>query len=381
PFHNLKVQRNRFQGRAGLSVVDPKSNRAGYNLLLSRFDGDAGLAVVELIDLNTKEIRHSWTTPGPGLAPIPNPTFLVPKRPSHYRMQSPLLSPDGSLVFIDPPLTKIDACGNLVWRLNGDFNHSVEADSEGNIWVPQNQQPPAVTEFGEGFRDSAVTKIAPDGRILYSESIAKLLIDKDLRAWVPTFGKFQADPLHLNDIQPVLFDGPNWKKGDVFLSLAYINTVLLFRPSTREIVWSTREGIEHQHDVDILNQNRISIFDNNRWLENVKRKANFQPNDVPIYDFRKKRFERPFREALKKQEVRTISQGMAEFLPNGNLYFDETNFGRVGELTKAGEVIWEYVNRARDGQLYTTSWGRIYNPEQSKRLLGFLSTIDCSKPR
>jgi len=35
--------------------------------------------------------------------------------------------------------------------------------------------------------------------------------------WVgPHRKRFQLDPIHLNDIQPVNFDGEFWKKGDVF---------------------------------------------------------------------------------------------------------------------------------------------------------------------
>ena len=38
----------------------------------------------------------------------------------------------------------------------------------------------------------------------------------DLSISVGTIGIFEIDPIHLNDIQPVNFDGEFWKKGDVF---------------------------------------------------------------------------------------------------------------------------------------------------------------------
>ena len=74
---------------------------------------------------------------------------------------------------------------------------------------------------------------------------------------------FIQDPLHLNDIQPVMTDGPYWKRGDVFFSIRYKSMIILYRPSTNKIIW---KGVGHsagQHDVDILDDHRISIFNNN----------------------------------------------------------------------------------------------------------------------
>ena len=65
-------------------------------------------------------------------------------------------------------------------------------------------------------------------------------------------GGFDKDPIHLNDIQPVNFDGGFWKKGDVFLSLRHQSMILLYRPSTNEIIWKGTGPFFLQHDVDIL---------------------------------------------------------------------------------------------------------------------------------
>ena len=52
--------------------------------------------------------------------------------------------------------------------------------------------------------------------------------------------KFTKDPIHLNDIQPVNFNGDYWEKGDVFLSLRNQSMIVLYRPSTNQIVWKTQ---------------------------------------------------------------------------------------------------------------------------------------------
>ena len=80
--------------------------------------------------------------------------------------------------------------------------------------------------------------------------------------WLFTKGMYNHDPIHLNDIEPVLADGPYWKKGDLFLSLRNVSAVMLYRPSTDEIVWIKRGPWIAQHDVDILDDHRIGIYDN-----------------------------------------------------------------------------------------------------------------------
>ena len=71
------------------------------------------------------------------------------------------------------------------------------------------------------------------------------------------------DPIHLNDIEPVRKDGPYWRKGDLFLSLRSPSTVMLYRPSTNKVIWRKDGPWSKQHDVDILDDHRISIFNNN----------------------------------------------------------------------------------------------------------------------
>ena len=71
---------------------------------------------------------------------------------------------------------------------------------------------------------------------------------------------YENDPIHLNDIQPVDFDGDYWKKGDVFLSIRNQSMIMLYRPSTNQIIWIGNGPYLHQHDVDIIDDHRIAIL-------------------------------------------------------------------------------------------------------------------------
>ena len=47
------------------------------------------------------------------------------------------------------------------------------------------------------------------------------------------------------------------------MSLRHQSMVLLYRPSTNVIVWKGVGPFFHQHDVDILDEHKIAIFNNN----------------------------------------------------------------------------------------------------------------------
>jgi len=169
---------------------------------------------------------------------------------------------------------------------------------------------------------------------------------------------FNLDPIHLNDIKPVNFDGEFWQKGDVFLSLRNQSMVLLYRPETNEIIWKGVGPFFHQHDVDILDNDRISIFNNNS--------KNFVVGDVVdgynqviIYDFKINEYSLYLPESLIKNEVRTITQGRSQILTNGDLFIGETNYGRTLYFNPDGSLRWTHVNRADDGNVYMVGWSRI----------------------
>ena len=94
------------------------------------------------------------------------------------------------------------------------------------------------------------------------------------------------DPIHLNDIQPVLSDGKYFKKGDVFLSLRNLSMIVLYRPDENKIIWHKQFPWIWQHDVDILNDHQISIYNNKRMMLNLD-KSEKKHSNILIYDFKK----------------------------------------------------------------------------------------------
>ena len=77
----------------------------------------------------------------------------------------------------------------------------------------------------------------------------------------------------------------------------------------------------NQHDVDILNDSEISIFDNN-LKQSYKGRFVDGVNRVVIYNFEKDKFRFYLNEALKREDVRTKTAGRSQILPNGSLFIE-----------------------------------------------------------
>ena len=365
---DLSVGEQRFQNVSGFQG---KPLEKETYLLLSKYDGDTERSVVELVDLRSFEVKKTWRPDIDkinGLVDTSFPEFQNIHRDinvKRYLIFHPFLTEDGGLIFHNgSPLVKIDKNSQLVWQNQEDaFHHSIEQDHEGNFWVPSRVYPYQVDKEYVGlehgnYSDDALTKVSADGEILFQKSVSNIFIEHNLKYLLFKTSFYINDPLHLNDIQPVLTDGPYWKRGDVFLSLRHLSMIILYRPSTNKIIW---KGVEHtaaQHDVNILDDHRISIFNNNAitTIDSSKVDGN---NEVLIYDFNTDSYSEYFDEPLEQYDVRTYGEGKSQILDNGDLFIEEQNFGRLLYFNKDTSLQWQYVNRADNGKVYEVKWSRL----------------------
>ena len=382
--HNLKhmkshdvrtpnqTKENRFGGLSGF-VGD--ANEKEQYLLLSRYDGDIKESVVELVDLQSFDVLHTWN-------PDINSFFeevdkveggewehlMKNRNDKRANIGHPFFDEDGSLIFhcVSTPLLKIDKNSQKVWVMDDvQYHHSIEEDQIGNFWLcvhnfPYKLDSNVVGNEYDTFLDDGMRKVSPTGEILFEKSISELFIENEMEYLLFSVGdrKFTRDPIHLNDIQPVENDTKYWKKGDVFLSLRHQSMVLLYRPETNEIIWKGTGKFYHQHDVDILDDSRISIFDNNSkdFFNGDIVDGN---NRVIIYDFETTEYSYYLNESLINEDVRTITGGTSQVLPSGDLIIEESNYGRTLYFDANGSLKFVFINRADNGYVYSTNWSRI----------------------
>ena len=215
------------------------------------------------------------------------------------------------------------------------------------------------------FIDDGIMKVSGDGKILFKKSIMQILIDNNLQKLIFP-GEPSYDPIHLNDIQPVMFDGPNFKKGDIFLSLRSSSIIVLYRPSNNKVLWYKKNPWVNQHDVDILNAEQISIFNNKSKVmfnnnQNIYDKKMKKNNNILIYDFKKNVVLNKYETLFEKYDIRTPTQGLAEIIEDGSLFVEESDYGRLLKFDSNGKLALEYINRGSNGKLYPLKWFRVVN--------------------
>jgi hypothetical protein len=380
-------------------------------LLLSRYDGDLQEGIVELVDLKNFETLHTWNpdidafnalVKKPELSKFKNiqrdannsrniirhPKFKNIQRDannSRHIIRHPKLTKNGHLFWVyGGPIYGVDACSNLLFQnMNEQFHHSIEIDVDGDLWVSSHIYPYTLetSKVGKDFLEDGIAKLSLSGETLFEKSIVQIFIENDLEYLLFSVGdshssgkgNFDIDPIHINDVQPVNFDGEFWKKGDVFLSLRHQSMVLLYRPSTNEIIWKGTGSFFHQHDVDILDSHRISIFNNNsKDFINVDMVDGH--NEVIIYDFKTNNYSSYLKDYLIENDVRTITEGRSEILENGDLFIEESNYGRTLYFDADGYLRWTHVNRASDDKVYRVGWSRIlYTKEDIQTVSNFLT--------
>ena len=373
----------RFQGQQGWEVSGDTSDLTGY-LLLSRFDGTAQRHVVELVDLTTLETRHQWWPSSEELldgARELDPKFMTAWGLKQDRLRAihPLLLEDGDLIVKDhqSPMMRINACSRRVWMEDNDlFHHSTMMDDEGFIWVSTHLEPAQAERAIASYNDNSITKMTVDGEILSSVSLTQALIDAGHRHRIFSTGGYIRDAIHINDIEPVNADGPFWKKGDVFVSTRHISAITLFRPSTGEIIWHQEGPWSAQHDVDIVNETTIAVYNNNAFDWGRGGQV-IGTNQIIYYDFATDTFSEPFAEAFVREDIKTMSEGLFDLMPGGNVMVEEENFGRILLLGADGSKKAQFVNGAEDGQVYRLGWSRYIPKEEGDAAMASLAGISC----
>jgi len=369
----------------GFGARAPGFQDPGY-LLLARSDPKLYRSVVEIVRIRDGKVLHRYA---PDIAMV-NARSLASgvlaklpgeAQPNRYRMTHPLLLEDGSIIFHgDSPLVRVDACGRLMWTVDGIFTHAIEPDGANGFWVSITYPHSKLPFVGPDFEEQGIARVSVDGKLLTNISIAKILQDNGLyQLWGPR--AYAKDPFHINDVEPVLRDGKHWRAGDLFISLRHLSMVMLYRPSNGKIVWYRIGPWMMQHDVDILDDHRISIFNNNTMggaesdYGAVRRVAGH--NNLLVYDFDTDQISAPFDAAFAKYQVKTFREGLATMLPNGDAFVEETVFGRLLRLTPSGGLRWQYVNAGSKGQRYLLNWSRYLDPQHYAKAIRAAVTAKC----
>ncbi len=100
-------------------------------------------------------------------------------------------------------------------------------------------------------------------------------------------------------------------------------------------------------------------------------------NNVLIFNFENQKVSSPYEIVFKKNGIKTRTGGLSEILDNGDIFVEEENFGRVLRMDKKGNIIWQYINKAEDGNLYLVRWSRFLSEEKYSKIIKNILISKC----
>jgi hypothetical protein len=293
--------------RSGV-LVHERAALEGFTL----YTWSEGPAAV-LVDM-AGDVVHSWSRPG----------FKSWARAHLYG--------NGDLLVITigyPHLMKLNSSSELIWEWNKAAHHDFDVRPDGSMAVLV-QETASRTDFrdGESFLADSVILLDPEGRPTRRVSVLEAFErSRRYSSWLdehPLPG--DRDPLHTNSVE--IFH----RNGRMFalLSIRNIDTVAVLDMEAGQIVWATTGPWHKQHEAQFV-EGGILLFDNlgmgdqSRVLEldEEARQISWSFTEPGFY---------------------TKRAGAQQRLANGNTLMTESDNGRLLEVTRAGTVVWEFIN-------------------------------------
>jgi hypothetical protein len=319
-----------------------------------------------LLDMRAKVV-HRWRLPFSRAWPqAPHVEDPLPDERIHWFHC--YLYPNGDLLAIyhadgDTPygygLVKLDKDSKLLWAYAGRVHHDLDVAEDGTIYtLAQNviHEPPAGLEFlpTPSLTDSLVV-LSAEGRELETiplldafaqspyapilDSITKHPATSDPgvdRPRTRTISK--SDMLHTNSVK-VLSRAlapkfPQFKAGQVLLSVRNLDTVAILDRPTRRVVWAAQGIWRVQHDADFLDNGHLLLYDNLGSMRRGTRILEYDPLTQAIPWHYGNERSLPFAAQFR---------GVKQRLPNGNTLIIDPDRRRLFEVTHDKELAWECV--------------------------------------
>jgi Arylsulfotransferase (ASST) len=367
PTEHLRLARHEGDG---VIKYDENKSSPGVTLIESVFDDNVGLRLFD----SRGNILHTWPALSSEIAP--NTDFKWPKGIPTNDWQTLVhgaaLYPDGDVLFnlYGHMMARMNACGEVEWKLPAGTHHSIDIADDGNIWTLGHrylrEPDPRLPWMRPTLRDDLVLEVSPQGEILREISLIELLNANDLiGALFPAGhelldGQKRVDVLHTNDVEILRRKDaaafPLFEAGDAVVSFRNINLIIVFDPDSGVVKWSQTGPWLRQHDPDFLSDGRILIFDNRDDGANGQTMGGSR---LIAVDPVTRKVETIY-EGTPEEPFYTPERGKAQALDNGNFLIAETEAGRVFEVTPDGEIVWSFINRYDADRVLTVNGASRY---------------------
>lgn len=374
----------------GTTIYDPSKAYSSYVL----FTGGDNIA--RLIDLNGNTV-HEWKDAAAHSTFI-DPALIGGKRGHVFVTLESMegrgtnLIPGQTAGRIAKTIGELDWDGNVVWKFGEKApgglalqHHDWARLPNGNTEVLANLSHPIAGFKLPQLLDDVVYEVNPAGEVVWTWIAAEHIDELGFTPEQLKLVRNTDDPdyLHVNNLKVI---GPNrwYAAGDkrfhpdnLIFDARTANFIAIIDRKTGKIVWSLGpnyspeknsapvknderrkvprpvDQISGQHDAQIIPEGlpgagNLLVFDN-------QGPAGYPPVALPVTGGSRVLEIDPIKKEVVWQysaedsggpswSFRSTHISAARRLPNGNTFIDEGQSGRLFQVTREGEIVWEYVN-------------------------------------
>lgn len=368
----------------GVAVFDADNVQPGYTLYTPFFFGNT----IRLVDMFGISL-HEWS--------IPRDAYIGERQDGFDLGDSslPMVSiahvyPNGDLLIVfshgreKQPwgygMAKIDKDSRLLWTYLKQVHHGLDVMPDGKIIAMVHtlraEHRPGLEWVTTPFQDDFVAILSPEGEELSRVSVLEAIQNS---AWASLLmyadpDAYEGDLLHLNSARYLDSEQaahiPGAAEGDLLISLRNLDVVAVMNLNESSIKWAARGPWHMQHDAQMLANGNLLIFDNrgDSYRGGASRILEVDPQTLGI------QWRYP---TASDDPLYTVVCGSVQRLANGNTLISETNNGRILEVTRSGEIVWDYRIPERyitkGGELVSKAW---HAERIDPAALPFLSTAN-----
>ncbi|MCP5041917.1 MAG: PQQ-binding-like beta-propeller repeat protein [bacterium] len=323
--------------RSGVTVHDPSRAFAGYNLYTS---GHAPEAL--LIDMEG-EVIHRWhLSYEEAFGPLEKPNSNA----EWWRRVVAFPNGDLLAIYEGLGLVKIDKHSKLIWKSELDAHHDLEALPNGDIYVLTRKAHlvPRIDPEAPILEDF-VSVLNHAGKLVSEISLLEAFEKSRFADLIhPGLVSGNGDIFHTNTVAMLqgraLHRDRAFRNGNLLVSMNRMGVVAAVSLKIGQVIWVRRTAPVGQHDPKILPGGNMLLFSNHMGTGSSVVEE-FDPKSGEVAWSYRGTDDHPFYSKY---------LGAADRLPNGNTLITESDGGRAFEITREGEIVWEFYNPHRAGE-------------------------------
>jgi hypothetical protein len=344
-------------GTTGVVLYDKARAYRGYNIYVDRSSSS-----VVLMDMDGRVV-HRWSYPD--------------KQPRFWDHAVMLANGDVVAIRKFYDVLRLDWNSSLVWRSEVEAHHEITLLPDGSLLVIVREQH---VHRGLRVRFPAIVRLDKDGKEIgrwstygrldeikqkfdqrhFIDTILDSLVQVgiDPETWKTLTAEAESakaevdarllryDQFHMNTIT-MLTENPVGKidkrfgAGNMLICFRNINQIAVLSGQSGEVLWVWGEGeLDWPHHPTMVENGDILIFDNG-----TKRGYSRLIEIDPLTEKMKWEYV-----GDPPESFFTPEKGSSQRLPNGNTLVCEGDRGRCFEITRAGEIVWDWYNPAMLGK-------------------------------